>query len=258
MIKRYFKTALTATNWFAVFIIFFCLNLGAATPFELANESYAKNDFSSAIASYEQILESGEYSAELYSNLGNAYFKNKQLGKAILNYERAKKLNPSDKAIQSNLSYANDLKKDEIETLPPFFVTHFFGTIRDTFSLTGWAIFTLFFIWLSMFLLILEISGKLAVKRKFLYFVAIPSIVLGILGVTFGLFKSNHNNTFKEAILIEKTIDLKEASEANSPNLIRLHEGTKIEILDKINDYFKVRLADGDQGCIQENALEII
>ena len=238
--------------------IFFINNLKAATPFEVGNEAYAKKDYQSAISNYEAILQTGEYSSDLYYNLGNAYFKNGNLGKAILNFERANKNSPNDKDILHNLNHARVSTVDEIEPLPPFFVSSFFGGIRDLFFSIGWAIFSLLFLWIGLGILIAQLLQKLNGNQRILKIASISSLVLAGFGILFGLARKSHEINFKEAIILEKQIDFKSAPEDNSENIMKLHEGTKVEILDKIDNYHKVKLADGDEGWINEKVLEMI
>jgi len=78
----------------------------ASQIFKEANEYYAKKDYSAAIEKYEQLINQGNISANIYYNLANAYYRNNNIGKAILNYKRAKKLDPSDYDINFNLQLA--------------------------------------------------------------------------------------------------------------------------------------------------------
>ena len=86
-----------------------------------ANTAYINADYVAAIDGYEKLLDSGLESDRLYLNLGNAYFKRGMNGKAILNYNRALKLAPSDDDIRYNLSIANAYVQDKIDAVPVFF-----------------------------------------------------------------------------------------------------------------------------------------
>ncbi len=238
--------------------IFFTSTLFSASPFEDANAAFAKKDYATAIKNYEQILGTGQYSADLYFNLGNAYLKNKKLGKAILNFERAAKYDSGDPDIQHNLAIAKESIIDDIEPLPPFFITQFFGGIRDIFSYTGWAVFSLFFLWIGFGVFILKKINKLNLTPSLSKIIGISALVLAGLGTIFGIAKTSFDKNHKEAIIIQNAIDFKTAPDEISENIMDLHEGTKVVLIDKIEDWYKVKLADGDEGWIQEGDLEVI
>lgn len=238
--------------------IFFTSTLFSASPFEDANAAFAKKDYATAIKNYEQILGTGQYSADLYFNLGNAYLKNKKLGKAILNFERAAKYDSGDPDIQHNLAIAKESIIDDIEPLPPFFIMQFFGGIRDIFSSTGWAVFSLFFLWIGFGVFILKMINKLNLTPSLSKIIGISALVLAGLGTIFGIAKTSFDKNHKEAIIIQNAIDFKTAPDEISENIMDLHEGTKVVLIDKIEDWYKVKLADGDEGWIQEGDLEVI
>ena len=71
-----------------------------------ADSAYINNDFTNAAELYESILKNKGESADIYYNLGNSYYKNKNIAKAVLNYERALLMNPGDADIRFNLEMA--------------------------------------------------------------------------------------------------------------------------------------------------------
>ena len=80
-----------------------------------AERAYREGEFAEAVVAYEAIIAQGMESAELYYNLGNAYFKQNNLGRSILFYNRAQLLNPSDEDVRHNLMYARTKTKDNIQ-----------------------------------------------------------------------------------------------------------------------------------------------
>ena len=246
-----------------LFIAFLCfsssITANQVEKFEIGNKAFDAGKFTEAIQSYESIIEAGEHSTEIYFNLANAHYKNNNVGKAILNYERALKLSNGNKDVLKNLAIAKTKTTDEIEPLPPFFVTEFFGNIRDTFSSTSWAIFSLFFLWIGLGILILKnLNKKSFIPVHFRRPIVIASLSLALLGFLLGFAKNYHDHNFQEAIVLVKKTGLKEGADDSSPEFLSLHEGTKVELLDRIGDWLKVRLADGDEGWLNETDLEII
>ena len=101
-----------------------------------ANTAYINNDFPTAISLYETILSSGRQSGKLYYNLANAYFKEQEIGRAILNYNRALRLNPGNEDIRYNLQVAEKMTKDHIDAVPEFFVKTWLSNLRNLLSST--------------------------------------------------------------------------------------------------------------------------
>jgi tetratricopeptide (TPR) repeat protein len=80
-----------------------------------ANQNYEAGLFTEAVGIYEAIIEAGIHNSDLYYNLGNAYFKQGDLGRAILNYRRAQRLTPRNPDVAANLSFARGLAIDQFE-----------------------------------------------------------------------------------------------------------------------------------------------
>src|SRR3990172_12167297 len=80
--------------------------------FYKANTLYEEGKFDEAIVEYQKLLKDNVESGNLYYNLGNCYFKKGEPGRAILNYERAKRLIPQDSDLKSNYEYAGSLLKE--------------------------------------------------------------------------------------------------------------------------------------------------
>ncbi len=99
--------------------------LNAQSPRELlnkANTSYSQSQYKEALTDYLKIEEMGYASEVLFYNIGNTYFKLNEIGKSILYYERALKLNPSDKDLINNLTLAKEFTLDRIEEIPDFII----------------------------------------------------------------------------------------------------------------------------------------
>ena len=108
-----------------------------------ANTAYINGDFHAAADAYEELLSRGVSSMKLYYNLGNAYFKDDRIGKAILYYNRALRLAPGNDDIRYNLSVAEARTKDNIEDIPEFFFVTWMRDIRHTMGCTAWSLLSL-------------------------------------------------------------------------------------------------------------------
>ena len=107
------------------------------------NAAYNEGNFEQALEMYDNILASGVESATLYYNLGNTYYKTKEYAKAILYYEKALKLDPSNEDIKTNLEIANLAVVDKINPIPQSFIAKWWNSLKSLFSADGWA-------WLSV------------------------------------------------------------------------------------------------------------
>ena len=134
--------------------IFIAFLFAAATafcqsPMELAgqgDDSYRMGEYQAAIESYEAVLAAGQTSAELYYNLGNAYYREGQMAKAILNYERALHLKPNMSDAKENLALANSHITDRITVLPQLFIGRWIDALCTTVTPHAWRIILLILI----------------------------------------------------------------------------------------------------------------
>src|SRR4030067_2160060 len=106
--------------------------------FQKGNEHYLKGEYQETIRIFQSIVEKGYQGKSLYYNLGNAYFRIGKIGLAILYYEKAKKISPSDEDVNYNLAFANSKIADKIETLPKFFIFDWWENALALFSISGW------------------------------------------------------------------------------------------------------------------------
>ena len=110
----------------------------AATTKAEADEAYQKEKFSEAASLYEEILQTQGESADIYYNLGNAYFKLKNTAKAVLNYERALLLNPGDADIRFNLGMARSKTVDKITPTAEVFIVTWHKSLVNMMSEQSW------------------------------------------------------------------------------------------------------------------------
>ena len=226
--------------------------------FKKGNEHYIKGEYEEAINSYESIVTKGYINAQLFYNLGNAYFRFGKLGKAILYYEKAKKISPSDEDINHNLSFANSRIIDNIETLPKFFIFEWWENLLSLFSITGWT-FTAYF----LYLLVLFSIGVYFFARSFkiqklaLYSGLISALTF-ILVVILLIVNLNRELNVKYAVIIDQQVVTKFSPDVKSGDAFVVHEGLKVKAEDSINDWVKIKLIDGKVGWLKKESLEII
>ena len=150
-----------------------------------ANTAYINNDFPTAISLYETILSSGRQSGKLYYNLANAYFKEQEIGRAILNYNRALRLNPGNEDIRYNLQVAEKMTKDHIDAVPEFFVKTWLSNLRNLLSSTTWAVLSLVFLAAMLGSALFYLLSRRLVRRKIGFYGTATAFLLLVLTLCF-------------------------------------------------------------------------
>lgn len=246
---------------FIILTLILSCSLYAQTPqqlFEKGNKAYAQNDYQGAIKAYSAILESGNTSAELYYNLGNAYYRIDEFGMAILNYERALRLKPNFRDARQNLELANTKTEDEISVLPELFITRWYRSIVAVFSPAGWKAIILIFITLIISLGLFIHFGSSYEWRKYAL-IGILVLTLATLISIFCCISASRNITqHTNAIVTSPMLVVKSSPENSSVDKLVLHEGTKVDIEEDLDGWYKIHIADGNTGWVVADEVTII
>lgn len=237
----------------------YALLLGAQLDgaFAAGNDAYKKKDYSTAINAYTSILEGGQASAELYYNLANAYFKSGQLGKAILNYERAHKAKPSDKNIFNNLVLAREEVDTTVIEIPEFFLLRYWKSFASLLSPLLWMVLELLF---GILILIgvykWRLGGEEQVRAQGLGLVLAG---LGLLLITHFAARSAQAQIAEDpsGIVISST-SLYTAADERSEATEALSEGVKVNVLDGVDNWYQVVLMNKEKGWVQKDRVEMI
>lgn len=231
-------------------------------PQEAAAQAYRDRDFSESIALYEEIIAQGKtddkVSAQLYYNLGNAYFRGNQLGKAILNYERALLLDPGDSDIRHNLRFVQNRTIDRINIADTLFLTNWFRGIRNIFSVNQWGtisivLFILFLACVAVYLFVRQLWA-----RKTAFYTGIVLFLLVISANIFAFSQKRERVRGDSAIVMVGAAAVNASPDVNGNQLFELHEGTKVKIRNTDGNWFEIQIADGSVGWIQQKNVEKI
>ena len=217
------------------------------------NAAYQNGNYQNAISDYEELVHDGYEGVSLYYNLGNAYYKDGKLGYSILYYEKALKLSPNDDDIQHNLAIANSKTIDRINTLPRFFIFQWWESLLSFFSVKGWTYFAYI-----LFILILAAAGiyffiKNPLIQRYSFFGGLAILVLFILSAVILTINVNRELNVKNGIIIAQAVSAKLSPDAKSNDAFVIHEGLKVKMEDKVDDWVKVRLNDGKIGWLPKN-----
>lgn len=235
----------------------------AATPVDSlwsrAGNNYSEGNYSEAAKLYEQILNENGESADLYFNLGNAYFKQNLLGQARLNYERALRLDPSNVDVRHNLEFAEAMQTDKIDEVKEVFLTSWMNSAATIFSTNTWTIVFFVFIAAALALLYFFIfaqssrTGKLSFVGLCLFF------LMGASSLYLGYRQRAQMLNRMEAIIYSPEVTVKSTPNNSGADLFIIHEGLKVKIIEKQGNYYRIMLNDGkSQGWIPRESAEII
>ncbi|MHA3787419.1 SH3 domain-containing protein [Flavobacterium hauense] len=236
--------------------IFFTQAALAQGVFEKANELYRKQKFAEAAQEYENILKGKKESAEVYFNLGNAYYKMGKIAPSIYNFEKSLLLNPNYKDAEINLGYANKMKIDNIKEVPKVGFSKMLYNLTGTYHYDTWAWIAVGFAFgfLAMFIGY-YFAGTTVIKRIFFFamFVTLLVIVISVLSAVFvkSVTAGEH-----PAIVFAEVVAVKSEPSDNSEDAFVLHEGTKVYILETVDNWKKIELADDSVGWIESSAIK--
>lgn len=222
-------------------------------------QAYTDGKFSDASAAWTSIEESGQKSAKLYYNLGNAWFKQGNYPKAILNYERALRLDPSYSDARYNLEFTSNFVQDKIEPVPEFILKSVARKVCYVMGSNAWAVIFLVLLAAALVMGLLFLLGSSVGKRRAGFYCGIVLLLLSAGALSFSIWQKSDSVKTDTAIVMSPVSSVKSSpSSSSSKDLFVIHEGTKVTILDEVGSWKNIALADGRQGWITSNELEVI
>lgn len=244
--------------WLLLAMICFGGTSAKAVTKNNADTEYQKGNYQQAIRDYEEILKNGE-SAEIYFNLGNAYYRTDNITKAVLNYERARLLSPGDDDINFNLQFARSKTIDKITPESEMFFVTWYKSLVNFTSVDNWAKTGILCIVLALLLVLLYLFGPQLMLRKIGFFGGLAFFVIFLLSNLFAFQQKQALDNRTGAIIISPSVNIKKTPAKNSADQFVLHEGTRVDIIDKgMTDWRCIRVGDGREGWIETKAIEEI
>lgn len=245
----------------AIILLFLSLGSYSQTPKELFSEGntfYKVEDYNRSLNVYLALEEKGLESSDLYFNLGNCYYKLNKVAPAIYYYEKALKVNPANEDAQHNLTFAKRMTLDVIQDLPKTFLQRFSENVIQKLSFDTWALIAVITSFLASILFLLYyFSGSS--KMKLLYFnTTIFAVFVMLVSVYFAFDNYDTVQKNRTAIIFATKAEIKNAPTNSSEEIFELHEGTKVIILDELDNWKKIKIADGKTGWIYQDKLKEI
>ncbi len=243
------------------FYLFFCLLIHAQSPmelFDMGNEAYNKGSYVKAKNFYLKVLDDNLHSAELYFNLGNSYYKIGEIAESIFYLELANRLSPGQIDIKNNIKFAKNMGLDSIEELPKSQIDVAQKKVLNIISIDAWTISSLLFSWSFCILFGVYVwSQNSKIKRAFF---VLSSLILIFL-LTSILVIYNIDNSKKQnnsAVIFENKINVNSEPNNRSTLLFNLHEGTMIEVIEKLDGWLRIKIANGSEGWIENKNIRFL
>jgi tetratricopeptide (TPR) repeat protein len=228
--------------------------------FTQANTQYAEGNYAEAAAQYEQIL-ADHPSADVYYNLGNAYFKQNELAQSILAYERALQIDPSHKDAKYNLQFAQSYIKGQIKqnneidnehrikNTPSFLIAKWLKPIRDALNLQTWMIISIALFISTLICLLLFAFSNTVWIRKTTFYTSIVALLFSIMAIANAASlhkqeKTPRESQRKEAIITQGIVNALSAPDSSGKKLFPLYEGIKVEIIETNGDWCRIHVSD--------------
>ena len=223
--------------------------------FKKANNLYNKGDYEQAVRSFESIVNQGSESADLYFNIANCYYKLGKVAPSIYNYEKALLLNPDDEAIQTNLSFAQKMAIDDIKILPEVGFKKILKEYTRVFHYDTWAWIAVFIAFLSLLSFLGYYFGTtVLLKRTFFTLFLLFLVGIGI-AVFSAFLQKKWVSNYNPAIVFAESTTLKAAPKTSSEDVVTLHEGTKVFVLETLGNWSQVELTDKTIAWIDKEAI---
>ena len=233
-------------------------------------EAYNAKDYAEAVEAFEAVIANGYASADVYYNLANAYFKLGQqsessrpfaggeLGRAVLNYERALRLDPTMDDARYNLDIAKDLTNDT-EAVPESFIVRVWHYVAGIMTTNGWVTLSLVMLGVTAVMVLLYLLHDSVTLRKISFFVSLATTVVFILSTIFSIVQLKASDEDNRAVIITHDTTPVHASPDSGSKIIREpSQGVTVEVEREQGEWSEVRFADGEKGWVRTTNVEII
>lgn len=232
-----------------------------ATPEDLiarASIAYDQGNYLQTISDYETLVSVYGSSSDLYYNLANAYFKDKNYAKAILNYERCLLYDPSNGDAKANLELAKLNCVDKIETIQPVIFKTWSDSVSNLMSCSTWTNLSIIFFLVFAICTFAYFFMKKVTIRKIGFYSAIVSIIICFICNIYANQQQNKINNRDFAIVITPSVTVKSSPADSGTQLFTVHEGLKVKVRSTLSDWSEVELSDGNVGWLPTSTIEKI
>jgi len=226
--------------------------------YDNALTEYQNNNFEESLELFEKLIAGGYSSFKLYYNTGNAAFKTGNIPAAILNYEKALLLKPFNEDARYNLEIAKTYTVDKLEVIPEVFFLRWFKMFSLLLHTNTWSVISLGCFILTLILLAVFLFSARYKLKKLAFILAVTLFVISLASFTLALTNKSLTTNNKEAIVFEPVVTGTSSPGTGGNDLFIIHEGTKVEVEDKLGEWYEIKLSDGTVGWIPMNFVKNI
>lgn len=229
-----------------------------AASMQEADNLYTAGNYAEAAAQYQSIVETGKTSADLYYNLGNAYYRMGKIADAIISYERALRLDATHQDAQHNLAFVQNLTIDKIDPVGTIFLVNWWKAIYRTATADVWAYVSVVLFFVCLLCVVFFVFGKQMWLRKTGFTMAIVCFFFTVVTVLCASSRQAELDDTSSAIVYVPTVTTKSSPDNSGNDLFILHEGTKVFIKSAVGEWSEVQTEDGNTGWLPSAAIVII
>ncbi len=230
--------------------------LSSAAYLMQANQLYQEGKYQQAATLYQKLEDTGQTSASLQYNMGNAYYKADDIANAMLHYERALHLSPKDNDIQHNIDFARKSILFKAETYPLIFYKRWLKNLVNTFSSTIWLLLATLLVWAALYAAYRFLYGQNRNQRKRLFALGSFITFCSLLCLIFGFIRYSWETQKDHAIIFaQEPLQIKTGPSDDSQTQFKLSAGNKVKIADELDDWTKILLEDDKEGWIESKYL---
>ncbi len=225
--------------------------------FERGNSAYESGDYEQASQAYRAVLRYRIRDPILEYNLGNAEFRLGHLGQAILHYERARRLDPSDPEIQVNLDFARSFCFDRVEAPAEPAPLRWLFALQDHVGpdVQAWGI--LLGVWLAAAVVAaaLSRSGGFSAVHGWILATLLAALLAGLASwyVTYQRLEGR-----RLGVVLDDITEVLAGPGPNNPALFTVHEGLTLEVRAEREEWLQVSLPNGLNGWVPRQAVELV
>lgn len=239
-------------------VLFFSVKGYSDPLLQQAEKAYDSKKYKEAIVNYEQLVKEGYKSYQLYYNLGNAFYRNNELGKAIYYYELARKIDPNDEDVRINLGIASTKTLDKIDSKENFFISAVKTNILSSFTTNTWAWLTIASLFFGALLFFVFVNSSVVLIKRLAFVLSCLCIGSFVLTYFLGYSALNAKLENKFAIITSKEIRIMNEPTPTASSKFNLHEGTKIRVVENNGDWLLIKLDNGNEGWVKASDVGII